>query len=100
MSLETLAWIFQPFVQADSSISRTYGGTGLGLSICRRLSTALGGAVVVASQVGSGSTFTLTIDPGDITGVPLVTANEIRERTDESRSTEAAICAGASIGRR
>ncbi|MET0340258.1 MAG: PAS domain S-box protein [Polyangiales bacterium] len=53
--------IFQPFKQLDSGLGRHHEGTGLGLAICRRLATMLGGDVTVASTVGVGSTFTLTL---------------------------------------
>jgi signal transduction histidine kinase len=53
--------IFEDFRQVDDSPSRQYGGTGLGLAICRRLASALGGRITVQSNVGEGSTFTLTI---------------------------------------
>ena len=77
MSEESLGKIFQPFVQADSSTTRRFGGTGLGLSICRRLAEALDGAITVKSELGKGSTFTVVIDPGDISGVPTV-ADEVQ----------------------
>ncbi|KAJ5128207.1 hypothetical protein N7448_001924 [Penicillium atrosanguineum] len=53
--------IFDPFVQGDLGLNRKYGGTGLGLSICAQLSRIMGGAIVLDSEEGRGSTFTLRI---------------------------------------
>jgi two-component system sensor histidine kinase/response regulator len=58
--------LFEPFTQLDGSATRRHGGTGLGLAISRRLANALGGNVQVASRLGEGSTFTLTIDAGSV----------------------------------
>ncbi len=64
ISPEQMSLLFQPFVQADPSITRKYGGTGLGLTITRRLAQLLGGDVSVTSTQGEGATFTLHI-PAD-----------------------------------
>ena len=53
--------IFNKFVQGDSSINRKYGGTGLGLAITRMLAEAMDGDIVVSSQPGQGSVFTVTL---------------------------------------
>jgi signal transduction histidine kinase/CheY-like chemotaxis protein len=62
ISKERLENMFDPFQQADNSISRRYGGTGLGLSIARTLAEGMAGRLNAQSQPGQGSTFILELE--------------------------------------
>ena len=61
LSRQAAKRVFNRFYQADQTLSRGDGGCGLGLSIVRFIVAAHGGSVTVASQLGQGSTFTVTL---------------------------------------
>jgi signal transduction histidine kinase len=63
MTAEQLAKLFREFSQAEASTAKHYGGTGLGLAITRKLARMMGGDVMVTSEPGKGSVFTVRL-PG------------------------------------
>jgi signal transduction histidine kinase len=65
-----LVTIWDPFVQGDGGDEKQFGGVGLGLALVQKLCAALGAEVGVASEVGKGSTFTVSV-PREWGGVAL-----------------------------
>ncbi|WP_158300875.1 ATP-binding protein [Chromobacterium sp. ATCC 53434] len=53
--------LFTAFTQVDSSTTRRYGGSGLGLSICRQLVELMGGSILLDSELGAGTTISVTL---------------------------------------
>jgi PAS domain S-box-containing protein len=87
--------LFQPFVQADNTVTRTHGGTGLGLHISKRLANLMGGDVsLVHSQLGKGSCFLLSIPlalPEDVCWVDQINSrNTIESKPSTQDSTQLA----------
>lgn len=81
--------IFDPFSQADSSITRRFGGTGLGLTISKSFAESLGGDLTVQSVAGEGSTFTMTVDAGEIDpDAQILDISEFESQTKEARGQE------------
>ncbi|MHB8528703.1 MAG: ATP-binding protein [Caulobacteraceae bacterium] len=74
--------LFQPFQQADGSITRRFSGTGLGLSISRELARAMGGDLTAHGVLGAGATFTLTLTLADC---GLATANPVPAIDDRTQ---------------
>ncbi len=82
ISQEERERLFQPFAQADVSMTRKFGGTGLGLVLCKRLSEALGGDVSLAwSEPGKGSRFVMRIRYLPVENAKLVGPDEIKIET-------------------
>ena len=81
------ARLFQPFSQADNTISRVYGGTGLGLAICRRLADLMGGSIDLVPRTGPGACFRLLV-PCSLATTPVpdaVTASGLRAAVGSPR---------------
>ena len=70
-----VAKLFEEFTQVDASPTRRKGGSGLGLFISRRIAELLGGSLSAESKFGEGSTFTLTLPTGDLSGATMIDPN-------------------------
>ncbi len=79
-----LSRIFDPFSQADNSVTRKFGGTGLGLSISKQLAEALGGGISVRSVVDEGTVFSILIDPGTPGDTKWISAQQVDQELASS----------------
>ncbi|WP_417531455.1 PAS domain S-box protein [Marinobacter lipolyticus] len=73
MNEDQIQHVFDPFSQADESITRRFGGTGLGLSICKQLAERMSGRIFAESELGHGTSFTLELP---LESAPTGTVNE------------------------
>ena len=83
MSKTALITIFDPFVQADNTVSRRFGGTGLGLAISLKFAQAMGGNIRVKSRLGEGSHFTVVLPTGDLSGVKFLQPEELQIQQEQ-----------------
>ena len=81
--------LFEPFVQLDSSLSRSYEGTGLGLVLARHLTEMHGGCLSVETELGQGSRFTVSLpwQPGDSDQYSVISGRGVPTTDDRSLVT-------------
>ena len=91
LSAEQAQLLFQPFTQADASVTRKHGGSGLGLTICRRLASLMGGDVRLDfSAPGIGSRFVLELPFAKVPGTVFIDNLDACLRSDADGTTASA----------
>jgi signal transduction histidine kinase/ActR/RegA family two-component response regulator len=88
---DRLQTIFDPFMQSDNSVARTYGGTGLGLSISARIVRLMGGEIELESSLGRGSRFRFSLPLQAATALPATTEPAPATATNSVRAGGAAV---------
>ncbi|OYQ65019.1 hypothetical protein B9G53_09150 [Pseudanabaena sp. SR411] len=73
---ENISKLFQPFIQIDSALNRQYQGTGLGLALVKRIVEMHGGKVMLSSEVGVGSCFTVILPCTESASAPVFVTME------------------------
>jgi signal transduction histidine kinase/DNA-binding NarL/FixJ family response regulator/HPt (histidine-containing phosphotransfer) domain-containing protein len=99
LSEEQRSRLFEAFSQADTSTTRKFGGTGLGLVISQQMAQMLGGAIVVESERGVGSSFIASIATGDVQQVPrdAMFIHSVSRECDASKRAAQVDCTGARV---
>ncbi|HLP85131.1 MAG TPA: ATP-binding protein, partial [Phycisphaerales bacterium] len=87
MTPAQIAKLFGAYAQAEASTARQFGGTGLGLNISKHLAKLLGGDIIVTSEPGSGSTFSVRVSTGDLANIPMLTTLPDANAAKASAST-------------
>lgn len=99
MTEEQITRIFEPFSQAESSITRRFGGTGLGLALCRRLAELMDGQISVRSEPGKGSVFQVELPFGVGEDAPGDESEEEQEDCDCLRGMRVLLAEDGDINR-
>ncbi|MEM9234226.1 MAG: response regulator, partial [Pseudomonadota bacterium] len=86
--------VFEPFTQADTSITRRFGGTGLGMSITRKLVDIMGGKISIKSEQDAGTTVTVSLP---LTCEQSIVSADIRPSVSGAGTEQATSCARALV---